>query len=136
MFHMRIQNKFCDLAISLAKSSDHQFRVGAVIVSGKQIISVGVNSADKSHPMQKYYNDRYRDFTVPIYNHIHAELDAILKYRRMRIDIPKLSIYIARINKKGDLVPAYPCPSCSAAIYDNNIKSIIYSSSTGFEIEL
>ena len=132
---MKIDSKYCDLAVSLAKTSKHQIRVGAVLVSGKDIISVGVNSTEKSHPLQKYYNDRYRNFKVDIYNHIHAELDSILKYRRMRIELPKLKIYIARINKNGELVPGYPCSSCFPLITDNGIKSIIYSTRNGFEIE-
>jgi deoxycytidylate deaminase len=133
--NMKIDKKFCDLAISLAKTSNHQFRVGAVLVSKKDIISVGVNSTDKSHPLQKYYNDRCREFKVEIHNNIHAEMDAILKYRRMRIDIPKLKIFIARINKNGIIVPGYPCPSCSALLNDNSVNTIIYSTSDGFDYE-
>lgn len=132
---MKIDTKFCDLAISLAQTSQHQIKVGAVLVSGKDIISVGVNSTTKSHPLQKYYNDMYRGFTVQIHNYIHAELDAILKYRRMRIEIPKLKIYIARINKSGELLPGKPCPACSAAIIDNNIGTIIFSGNNGFEYD-
>lgn len=129
---MKIDKRFCDLAVSLAKTSKHQIRVGAVLLSGREIISVGVNSISKSHPMQKYYNDLYRGFTVPIHNNIHAELDAILKYRRMRIELPKLKIVIARLNKSGELLAGRPCPACYAAIIDNNIDSIIYSTETQF----
>lgn len=133
---MKIDNRMCDLAISLAKSSNHNIRVGAVLVSGKEIISVGVNSTTKSHPLQKYYNDMYRGFTVPIHNNIHAELDAILKYRRMRIVLPKLKIYIARINRSDQLLAGKPCPACFAAIKDNLISTIVYSTTKGFEYEI
>lgn len=131
-----INTKIADLAIQLAALSEHSTRVGAVITNGKHVITTGVNSKYKSHPLQKYYNDRYRNFNVPIHNNIHAELDAILKYQRMKIHSNKLQIYIARLNKANQLQPAKPCPACRAAIIDNKINTIIYSNLEGFDYEL
>lgn len=124
-------DKFSNLAIALAETSEHsQYKVGSVLVSNKSIISVGVNTL-KSHPYQKIYN-KYRNFNVEINHFLHAETDAILKYRRMRIELPKLKIYIARIRKDGTIVPGFPCPACYQLILDNNIREIIFSTHDDF----
>jgi deoxycytidylate deaminase len=128
----KYDQKFCNLAINLALTSEHySTRVGAVLVSNKTIITTGVNSNTKSHPLQKYYNQN-RNFEVEIKHHIHAELDCIIKYKKLYEEIPNVKLYIARLRKDGSIVPAYPCPACLAAIQDHQISEIIYSNFSGF----
>ncbi len=120
--------KFIKLALSLANTSEHySTRVGAVLVhKNKTIIATGVNSNTKSHPLQKFYNS-YRNFEVEINHHIHAEMDCIVKYKNMGIELEDLSLYIVRLNKTGNIVPAYPCVACAKALKEYGINNLIYS---------
>lgn len=128
----KLDERFTKLAYELALTSEHEItRVGAVLVANKSIISVGVNSATKSHPLQKMYNE-FRNFEVEIRHLIHAEMECIIKYKKLSEDISDLKMYIARIRKNGSLVPGYPCAACKQALKEHGIKSIVHSSFNGF----
>lgn len=129
----KLDERFSKLALELAFTSEHEItRVGAVLVANKTIISVGVNSATKSHPLQKMYNE-FRHFQVEIRHLIHAEMECIIKYKKLNEDIPDLKMYIARIRKNGTLVPGHPCPACQQALKEYGVNSIVYSSFNGFK---
>lgn len=134
--------RFFSVAAKIAETSNHQkSKIGSIIVYNKAVIAVGVNQHNKSHPLQKLYNNRYRGFdklTVPINNNIHAELDAIIKIRNLffSTDIPNtLKIYTVRVLKDGSLANAKPCPACAAVIHEHNIKNIFYSVDQGYAYE-
>jgi deoxycytidylate deaminase len=130
----KLDERFTKLAYELALTSEHEItRVGAVLVANKTIISVGVNSATKSHPLQKMYNE-FRHFQVEIRHLIHAEMECIIKYKKMDEEISDLKMYIARIRKNGTLVPGYPCAACQQALKEYGISSVIYSSFNDFKV--
>jgi len=122
-------------AIELAKSSDHpKTKVGAILVSGKHILASASNSTTRSHPLQKYYNVKYRNIPPDSCKHlIHAEMSCLVQ----SIEIPANSrLYIARVLKMTNtIVMASPCKACLQAIIDFNIHNIYYTTELGFAHE-
>lgn len=106
-------------AINLASQLvDNKYKVSAVITNKKgRIIAVGCNSYSKTHPKQAYYAKKC-GCQPKIF--LHAEIDALIHCK----DKPH-TIYIARVNRKGNPLPAKPCPICNMAITDCGIERII-----------
>ena len=51
----------------------------------------------------------------------HAEIRALRKVR------PKSTLYIARLDRAGALMPSAPCKSCTRAIEaDGNIRQVVF----------
>jgi len=126
--------KFFEKARYLALASDHyKTRVGAILVKKNKIISYGINSNIKSHPLQKYYNDNYRGFKEDNCRHlIHAELQCVLNAGSIT---GSNSIYIVRIDRKNNYCGGKPCNSCLAMLRDFNILDIYYSTENGYAYE-
>jgi len=105
--------KFFDLARKVSKLSDHKrFGLGAVIVSGSKIISVGANKL-KTHPKS----------THP-YQSLHAEMAAIISAHQ---DLSKCDIYVYRETKQGVQAMAKPCIYCQTMIKEAGIRTVYYS---------
>lgn len=123
-----------------AKKSDYKrFHVGCVIVNGHTIIGRGRNSI-KSHPMQKEYNKRYREFNSTegkfILDSVHAEIHALSSIPYIvgkEVDWSKVKIYIYRIckGKKSGYGCSKPCPACMNAIRDMGIRQIYFTDEEG-----
>lgn len=124
-----------------AESSEFKrFHTGSVIVYKKHIIGRGKND-DKSHPMQKEYNRKYRTFNNVggnyINDSIHAEIAAIssIPYTvGIDIDWSKVKVYVYRISRGTKLGYglAKPCPACMNALKDLGIRHIYYTDSDGY----
>ncbi len=126
--------KFFEVAKAMAATSKHhKFRVGANIVVGGQVISVGVNM-EKTHPMQKRYNE-YRKIDKPMHHRIHAEIDAILKVIYQLPNLKNAKVFVYRETKDGKMAMARPCPACMAALIDHGIHDIYYSTEYGYAYE-
>ena len=126
--------KYFDVAKAVSKLSDFKrIHIGCVIVDGKHIIATGQNT-NKTHPMQKEYN-RYRFHADCIGNgKLHAEMMAILNLRPYlkSLDLSKVSIYVYRENRFGELRMSRPCSSCMAKIKELGIRHIYYTSADGY----
>lgn len=121
-----------NIAKALAVTSAHaKARIGAVVVSGRDIVSVGVNGR-KSHPLQRHYNAlRFEDHRAA--HLMHAELEAIIRGRAyLRGDN---SIYVYRELKTGVVGMSRPCVGCMRALRDHNINNIFYTTDQGFAYE-
>lgn len=123
-----------DVARSVAATSTHYLTsVGAVIVDGKDIVSVGVNGR-KSHPLQaKYNSQRFVDDTAD--HLLHAELDAIIKAGALRKRLSRPSIYIYRLLRTGATSKARPCKGCMRAVKDSGITELYYTTDQGLVYE-
>jgi deoxycytidylate deaminase len=105
--------------ITLASKLNHKKeRVASIICDKKgRIISKGVNSFSKSHPTQAYYAEKvgmvHRIF-------LHSEISALVNCKEQGH-----TIFVARVNRKGEPLPSSPCPICKMAILDAGIKEII-----------
>lgn len=118
---LRIIEKAATLCEQNPEDRNRQ-RVAAIITDSKgNILSTGLNSYQKTHPIQA----RYAEKTKNSHNvFLHAEIAALVKNRYSE----KASrIYIARIHRNGDYALAKPCPICSMAIKEAGIQDIIYT---------
>jgi dCMP deaminase len=110
--------KFFQVAKAASKHSDHPaHQLGAVIVKGNKIISVGFNK-NKTHTKSNH-----------AWKRLHAELCAIIKAKQ---DLTGSSIYVYRETKNGNLGLSRPCASCMEAIKEAGINKIYYTTETGF----
>jgi deoxycytidylate deaminase len=101
------------------KSTFKKHRVGAVIVKGNRILSVGHN--------------RLRSSAVTKTKTLHAEGAAILKLlKENRLhDLAGASLYVTRFTKSGAVGMAMPCPSCHALIKSVGISTVYYTTNEG-----
>lgn len=124
--------QFFEIAKNIARLSTFpKVKIGSVVVKDGNIISTGVNST-KTHPMQSFYN-KFRGFESK--NRIHAEMSAIAKIKNKK-ELIGASIYVNRIcgNRENGLCK--PCPACMKALMEHKIKSIFYTTDTGFAEEI
>ena len=120
---------------------DH-FHLGCVITYKHHIISKAANSY-KTHPVQKYYNQRFRNFRKGIRpcNHtVHAEIAALSSIPislENQINWREVRVYMYRI------APGLPtghgmarcCPACLAALRNKGIRHIYYTTDEGYVYE-
>jgi deoxycytidylate deaminase len=89
---------------------------GSVIVKGGRVISTGHNK-DRNHPKIVSSEHIKTDCSV------HAEIDALKRAK----DANGATVYIARINKRGEARDSRPCKRCYKALLTNGVKKIIYT---------
>lgn len=115
----RSQRSFLNLAQKTAGASECVQRHGAVIVRAGSVLSVGINKwrNDVSLSSEMHLDGRSEDISV------HAEIDAL-----SRVSNPAgATLYVARINKKGNARLSKPCSSCAVALKNAGISKIIYT---------
>lgn len=129
----RREMRFFDVAKAVSRTSNfHGNHMGCCVVSKGVVVSVGCNG-EKTHPMQKTYNN-FRNFDIQKYpNKIHAEVHALslLISRKNDIDWQKTSIYIYRELKNGKPALSKPCLACMQLIKDLGISYIYYVNENG-----
>ena len=119
---MTRDERLINVALKIARKSEHKFPMGAIIALGNRIIALGINKI-RTHPRQiNYHNDENGQS-------IHAELDAILSC----CNTDGATIYVARVLSNGTGGMAKPCKSCLKIIQSAGIKKIVYTTSTGIE---
>ena len=126
--------KFFDVAKAVSKTSSYNaYKIGAVIVNKKEIISVGCN-VKKTHPMQKKLNplrySNWDDVSPKLHHFLHAEMSAIIHSDNK--DLSKMSIYVYRETKEGKMANSRPCNACMQALREKGIKRIFYTTPYGF----
>jgi len=91
---------------------------GSVIVKGGRVISTGVNK-ERSHP--RIVSSEH----IKQHCSVHAEVDAIKRAK----DVNGATIYVARVNRRGEQRDSRPCNRCYEAIKNSGIKKIVYTTS-------
>jgi deoxycytidylate deaminase len=91
---------------------------GSVIVKGGRVISTGVNK-ERSHP--RIVSSEH----IKQHCSVHAEVDAIKRAK----DVTGATIYVARVNRRGEQRDSRPCNRCYEAIKNSGIKKIVYTTS-------
>ena len=109
--------------IDLAHTSPHRTRVGCILLKKGSVVFETTNIY-KSHPYQKRLHQKAgRDRP----SNLHAELRALVLCRS---DFDTL--LVARVDKKGNVKMAMPCPTCSLAINErSDIKSVWFTNEYG-----
>ena len=105
------------------ESKFRRARVGAVIVRGDRVLSVGCNRIGFSHLLP---NRPYRES-------IHAEQQAILgllKARRQH-ELIGATIYVSRIGRNGHERLSKPCGNCHLLCATVGIHKVVYTSDQG-----
>jgi deoxycytidylate deaminase len=88
-------------------------------VSSGKILATGVN-IDKNDPMV-FASDTLKKCA----SSIHAE-HRVLKFYRGRI-LRNATIYVARVNRKGETRMSRPCNLCYVKLLEFGIKEVVYT---------
>jgi len=125
-------NKFFTLAKNASTFSDFErIKIGSILVYKNKIISVGWNMK-KSHPYQKILN-KYRSYDEERNkNYLHSEISCLLNAKDLNINWNKVSIFIYREDKNGNLAICKPCSSCVKALNEKGIKKVFYTDKNGY----
>jgi len=108
-----------------ASLTDGKFKHAAFCLDSRgRIISTGVNTY-KTHPQQAHYA---KLAGRPKKIALHAEMSALVKATE-EVD----TVLVCRVNNRGQLRNSKPCPICSLAIQQANVKTVWYSTNHGFE---
>lgn len=116
--------RFMELARKTAELSlEREYRFGAVITSGSQIISIACNSS-KTHPYI-YWRNKYiqNKFGKLCYGRLHSETRAIIL---AKTNLKGCTIYIYRARNLGDAGDSFPCNFCLPVIIEVGIKKIVF----------
>lgn len=104
-------------AIEIAKTSKYRWQHGAVLTKGNKVLAVAPNKTRNS-PWQ-----------CPNAATVHAE-QAVIKELRGN-DLSDCTIYVARVDKKGNPAMSRPCAECMKTIISVDIRTIIYTNEAG-----
>ncbi len=119
-----VRKNILNLAINQAKKvilgdrKSGKYRLGAVLFSNNNILSVGNNKFSKTHPL-----------SLTPYKSICAEFDAILGVPRNELE--GSNICVVRINQKNELTMARPCAHCQRLLKQSGIKKVYWSDFSG-----
>jgi len=128
--------RYFRLAKNDSENSDfHQHHIGAVATLNHHILDTSWNT-NRTSPLQARYN-QYRGLNFDgVIHKTHCEIMLIEKLKRFHnIDFSKVSIYLYREWKDGELALARPCNSCYKALLDLGVKNIYYSTYGGYKYE-
>lgn len=128
---LALHQYFLAVADAAAGASDvARVKMGAVVVGGKGLISVGFNQM-RSHPLQYKLNQLRAEYKHTC-NAIHAEIHALSRVKNM----PKKAVlYISRRTKDNEPAMARPCEGCMKEIKQRKIQTIVYTTDDGFAVE-
>lgn len=117
--NIQILSTAIKIANSIPKEPDRQ-RVVAILTDKRgKILSIGINSYNRTHPKQAHYAKKSGNGERIF---LHAEIAALVRCKE-KAD----KIYIARTDAHGKEVLAKPCPLCSLALHEAGIKKIYYT---------
>ncbi len=100
-------------AKKLSLTSGENFKIGAILVKGNRILSMGVNNR-KTHPKAE-----------GPHRNVHAEFQAILNAGLT--DTEGAVCYVYRATKDGKNALSRPCISCTKLLKEAKIKKVYYS---------
>lgn len=100
-------------AIRLAKFSEYPIRVGATAASNGKVLAGAFNTIRNSNPGTEFGHATY-----------HAEHNCI-RMVPPRL-LTRITLYVARIDRKGHRVPSRPCSKCMKLLAEYNIREVVY----------
>lgn len=114
------------------KSTFYRIRIGCIIVKKNKILARGHN-VEKSHPRQKFLNQKCRKF-VTKNNFLHAELDAVIHSTTYNLN--GATCYIYREDGNGNICCCKPCPACEFVLRQVGIDTVYYTDNNKYVKEV
>lgn len=105
------------LALKEAHKSTFKIQMGAVILRGGSVVSKGFNEI-RYHSLSSGYNWPTT---------MHAEASALHKLKKKGKNAAGLTMYVGRINRKGQQLLASPCECCVNTAKLFGIKKIVFT---------
>ena len=102
-----------DIAKKLAETSQENMRHGAIITLGGSVQAMGIN---------KRTNDPYFNKDSHWLSE-HAEMAALRRCSRTK----GATIYVARVNNRGQERMSRPCDKCMKLLRSAGVKKIVYT---------
>lgn len=113
--------EYCRKKALEVKYTKGQERLYSVITDKRgRIVSEGRNSFTRTHPEQARIASKVG---YPLKQYIHSEMAAIVSDKSGR----GYKITVVRVDSKGNLKYAEPCPICKQAIKEAGLKVVEYS---------
>lgn len=105
-------------AIHVAKTSEHaKWQLGAVLTRGSKALSSAPNRF-RNHPWISHIHATY-----------HAEMAAL---RKAALNSARgTTIYVARVDQRGQTRLARPCPKCMKNLYEAGVREVVYTTDEG-----
>lgn len=117
---MKRITRYMRIAHKEALKSEDEFRFGAVVVVGKNIVGKGFNQGSKTHPIQaEMYPNR-------VGTGLHAEIAALRGLRPY--DVKNGEMFIYRLKDDGTVGAARPCDKCFEFIQDIGLVRVFFTS--------
>ncbi len=131
--------RFFQIAERQAKLSNfHDNQLGCVVAYKRKVIAEGHNS-NKTHPIQKVYNEGYRTANNEYWpsHTLHAEMACLIEAEKVltKEELSKATLYVCRTRRITPYGLARPCPACMKRIKDLGIRHIYYTTNDGFAEE-
>lgn len=115
---------FILLAATMAHKSDSKYRLGAVLVKKKRVVSTGYNDMSRSHPIMRRYAPHGK-----IIKNLHAEVDCCIGLSPEEMN--GTTMYVTRVLKNGLLASSKPCKICHKFLTTMGVKRVIYTNTEG-----
>ncbi len=111
------------LKSELKNSCQNYYVLCASLDNHNNIISLGKNSYQKTHPLQKRLAKKCGNGNR---SYLHAEIASLVKNRQK-----PFSIIVIRMTIKGIVRMARPCNICTLALREAQVRYMYYSDNTG-----
>src|SRR6187551_1816233 len=106
-------------AVRVAEQSTYRWRHGAVVAKGNKVLGSAPNKFRNAPAIDEH---NVSD---------HAERATLRELLKVRDDLRGCTIYIARVDSRGDTQMSRPCTWCMWAIISAGIKEIVYTNELG-----
>jgi tRNA(Arg) A34 adenosine deaminase TadA len=113
------QGYFALAAKTANESTYGNYRHGAVLVKGGNVISIGFNRNSHCTFAQRFRKEQEGNATL------HAELSAILGLDKSQTR--NADIYVVRVGNLGDFKMSKPCPMCFQALKFVGVSRAFFS---------
>lgn len=109
------------------KSDAKDFKHFSFIFYKQKLVSSGVNSCKKTHPLAAKMGHSYC--------RVHAEINAITKFPHKINTLKHCTLVNIRLNKNGVIRFSKPCKACQTLLKEFNIRKCYFSlQNGGFEL--
>lgn len=123
MHHAKVYSRLVSALKPTLDDSRKYFVACAALDKHSNIVSIGQNSYQKTHPMQGRLAAKCGNASR---EYLHAEIAALVKSRR---DIE--TVMVVRMTSKGLIRMARPCNICTLALREAKVRFVVYTDDDG-----